>query len=341
MNAEFFEALDLLERTRGIPKDYMIEKVEAALVSAYKKDQGSSNVRVVINPDKKDVRVYKQLEVVEVVEDPQTQISLEEAKKMSRRHTLGSIVEIEVKPKNFRRLSAQNAKQVIVQGIREAERSMMLREYESKKEDVVTAQVVRVDDETGNVVVDTGTSRVTLLKADQIPGEVLHVDDRIKVYITEVRKEALKGPLVAISRTMPGLVRRLFETEVPEIRDGVVLIRSICREAGSRTKIAVESRDENVDPVGACIGSRGMRVNAIINELCGEKIDVIPYSEDPATFIAAALEPAKARSVVIDGERSARVLVDPDQLSLAIGKEGQNARLAAKLTGYRIDIKSE
>ena len=341
MNSEFFEALDLLEKTRGIPKEYMLEKVEAALISAYKKDQGTSNVRIAINPEKKDIRVYKQLEVVEVVEDPQTQISLEEAKKLSRRHVLGGIVEMEVKPKNFRRLSAQNAKQVIVQGIREAERSMMIRESESKKEEVITALVLRVDDETGNVVVDTGTSRATLLKSEQIPGEVLRVDDRIKVFVSEVKKESMKGPLVTISRAQPGLVKRLFESEVPEIRDGVVLIRGISREAGSRTKMAVESRDENVDPVGACIGNRGMRIGAVVEELCGEKIDVIKYSDDPVEYIKAALSPADVQSVVIDAERSARVTVAADQLSLAIGKEGQNARLAARLTGYRIDIKSE
>ena len=341
MNSEFFEALDLLEKTRGIPKEYMLEKVEAALISAYKKDQGTSNVRIAINPDKKDIRVYKQLEVVEVVEDPQTQISLEEAKKLSRRHVLGGIVEMEVKPKNFRRLSAQNAKQVIVQGIREAERSMMIREYESKKEEVITALVLRVDDETGNVVVDTGTSRATLLKSEQIPGEILRVDDRIKVFVSEVKKESMKGPLVTISRAQPGLVKRLFESEVPEIRDGVVLIRGISREAGSRTKMSVESRDENVDPVGACIGNRGMRIGAVVEELCGEKIDVIKYSDDPVEYIKAALSPADVQSVVIDAERSARVTVAADQLSLAIGKEGQNARLAARLTGYRIDIKSE
>ena len=341
MNSEFFEALDLLEKTRGIPKEYMLEKVEAALISAYKKDQGSSNVRIAINPEKKDVRVYKQLEVVEEVIDPQTQISLEEAKKLSRRHVLGGIVEIEVKPKNFRRLSAQNAKQVIVQGIREAERSMMIREYESKKEEVITAQVLRIDEDTGNVVVDTGTSRATLLKGEQIPGEILRVDDRIKVFVSEVKKESMKGPLVTISRAQPGLVKRLFEAEVPEIRDGVVLIRGISREAGSRTKMAVESRDENVDPVGACIGARGARLGAVVEELCGEKIDVIKYSEDPVEFIRAALSPADVKSVIIDGERSARVIVPTDQLSLAIGKEGQNARLAARLTGFRIDIKGE
>ena len=341
MNSEFFEALDLLEKTRGIPKEYMLEKVEAALISAYKKDQGSSNVRIAINPEKKDVRVYKQLEVVEEVIDPQTQISLEEAKKLSRRHVLGGIVEIEVKPKNFRRLSAQNAKQVIVQGIREAERSMMIREYESKKEEVITAQVLRIDEDTGNVVVDTGTSRATLLKGEQIPGEILRVDDRIKVFVSEVKKESMKGPLVTISRAQPGLVKRLFEAEVPEIRDGVVLIRGISREAGSRTKMAVESRDENVDPVGACIGARGARIGAVVEELCGEKIDVIKYSEDPVEFIRAALSPADVKSVIIDGERSARVTVPTDQLSLAIGKEGQNARLAARLTGFRIDIKGE
>lgn len=339
MNTEFFEALEALEREKGIPKEYMIERVEAALISAFKRDQGgSSNVRVSIDEKKKDVRVYRCLDVVEEVEDPETQISLEDAKKMSRRNVLGGVVEIEMKPKNFRRLSAQTAKQVIIQGIREAERGMMIKEYESKREEIITAIVQKIDPTNGNVTVDTGTSYATLLKSEQIPGETFEPNDHIKVFVMEVRKES-RGPLVTLSRTHPGMVKRLFELEVPEIQDGTVIIKGVIREAGSRTKMAVESRDENVDPIGACIGNRGMRIADIVDELCGEKIDIIKYSDEPEEYIAAALSPAEIKSVTIDGERSARVTVDADQLSLAIGKEGQNARLAARLTGYKIDIK--
>lgn len=339
MNTEFFEALEALEREKGIPKEYMIERVEAALISAFKRDQGgNSNVRVVIDETKKDVRVFRCLDIVETVEDTETQISLEDAKKLSKRNVLGGVVEIEIKPKNFRRLSATTAKQVIIQGIREAERGMMIKEYESKREEIITATVEKVDPVSGNVTVYTGTSYATLLKSEQIPGEEFEPGDHVKVFVMEVRKES-RGPLVTLSRTHPGIVKRLFELEVPEIQDGTVIIKGVIREAGSRTKMAVESRDENVDPIGACIGNKGMRIADIVDELCGEKIDIIKYSEDPEEFIAAALSPAEIKSVTIDGERSARVIVDADQLSLAIGKEGQNARLAARLTGYKIDIK--
>ena len=336
---EFFEALDLLEKSKGIPKEYMLERVEAALVSAYKREEGgSSNVRVVLDPVKKDVRVFQQKLVSDPVEEEVTQISLAEAKKISRKYNLGDTVEIEMKPKNFRRLSAQTAKQVIIQGIREAERGMMVKEYETKREEIVTATVVRTDELTGNVIVDTGTSRATLLKAEQIPGETFRENDHIKVFISEVKNE-LKGPMVTISRTHPGLIRRLFELEVPEIQDGTVIIKGVSREAGSRSKIAVQSRDENVDAIGACIGSRSMRVSGIIEELRGEKIDVVLFSEQPEEYVKAALMPATVNEVVMDGERSCKVYVNNDQLSLAIGKEGQNARLAAKLTGIKIDIK--
>lgn len=341
MNTEFFNALDQLESERGIPKDYMIERVEAALVSAYKRDKGgNSNVRVLLDPNKKEVRLYQQKDIVEVVEDEETQISLEDAKKLSRRHVLGGVAEIELKPKNFRRLSAQTAKQVIIQGIREAERGMMIKEYESKKEEIITATVMRVDDATGNATVDTGTSIATLLKSEQVPGEIYTENQKIKVFVTEVRKET-KGPIVTLSRTHPGLVKRLFELEVPEIQDGTVIIKGVTREAGSRSKVAVVSRDENVDAIGACIGNRSMRINNIIDELGGEKIDIIKYSEDPEEYVSASLSPATVNSVEIEDERICRVYVDSDQLSLAIGKEGQNARLAAKLTGYKIDIKTE
>ncbi len=349
MNTEFFNALDELERANGIPKQYMMERIQAALVIAYKsmykkKDamgkehQSYENVRVHLDPDKKDIKVYQQKLVVETVEDPILEISLEEASKLSRRYTLGSIVEIELKTKNFGRISAQTAKQVIKQSIREAERSMMIKEYESKKEEVVTATVVKIEPD-GNVRVHTGTSEATLLKTEQIPGEAYEVGQHIKVFIMEVKNE-VKGPIVTLSRTHFGLVKRLFEIEIPEIQDGTVIIKGISREAGSRTKIAVESRDANVDPVGSCIGNHGTRIASILNELGNEKIDVIKYSEIPEEYVQAALSPATVKSVTFDGERSCRVIVDADQLSLAIGKEGQNARLAARLTGYKIDIKT-
>jgi N utilization substance protein A len=249
------------------------------------------------------------------------------------------VIEVELDTKNFRRLSAAAAKQVIIQGIREAERSIAIREYEDKREEIVTALVDKIDETDGSVVLDTGTSRAVLPRSEQIPGERFTVGDRVKVYISEVKSEAY-GPIVTLSRVHPGLVKRLFELEIPEIQDGTVVIKGVAREAGSRTKLAVWSRDENVDAIGACIGNRGMRIEAILDELRGEKIDIIRYSEDPAAYVSEALSPAKVLSVVEDGERVCRVRVAPDQLSLAIGKEGQNARLAARLTGYKIDIKA-
>lgn len=339
MNVEFFNALDELERLKGIPKDYMLEKVTAALTSAFKKEHGADNVRVHLDPVKKVVKVFRQRTVVEEVTDPRTEISLEEAKSLSRRHVLGGVVENEVKTKNFGRLSAQAAKQVIIQGIREAETSNMIREYEKKREEVVTATVTKTADDTGAIVIDTGTSEAVLIKAEQIPGEYFEAGDKIKVFITEVKRAGDEGPIVTLSRTHPGLVKRLFELEVPEIEDGTVIIKAIAREAGSRTKIAVYSREEDVDAVGSCIGNHGLRIGNIINELSGEKIDIVEYSEDPVEFISAALSPAEVLSVELDGEKSARITVASEQLSLAIGKEGQNARLAAKLTGFKIDIK--
>ena len=260
-------------------------------------------------------------------------------KTRSRKRSIGSDYEYELQPKEFGRLSAQNAKQVIIQGIREAERSYQAREYEDKKGEMLSAIVTIVEDSTGNVVVDTGISKAVLLKAEQIPGEKLRVDDRIKVFATEVNSKD-KGPLVSLTRVHPSLVKRLFETEVPEISEGVVIIKNICREAGSRTKISVYSRDDEVDAVGACIGNKGARINVVVNELNGEKIDVIPYSDNMADYVKAALSPATVKSVEMLTDKSAVVIVDPDQLSLAIGKMGQNARLAARLTGCKIDIKS-
>ena len=340
MNKEFFAALELLAKEKGIPAEYMLEKVEAALVSAYKKEYGNNtNVRVAIDPVKEDIRVYQQKTVVEEVENPQIEISLDDAKKLSKRYAVGKIVETEVKPKSFRRLSAMQAKSVIIQAIREAERRVAQEAYESKREEIITATVVRIDPLNGNVILDTGTGRnAVLLRSEQIPGETFTVDEKVKVFVTEVNKEA-KGPLVTLSRVHPGLVRRMFELEVPEIQDGVVLVKGVSREAGSRTKIAVCSRDPDVDPVGACIGNHGMRISAIVDELRGEKIDIIKYSETPEEYIASALAPATVKRVIMTGERACLVNVDADQLSLAIGKEGQNARLAARLVGYKIDIK--
>ena len=341
MNTEFFTALELLEKEKGIPQAYMIEKIEAALVSAFKKEYGNNtNVRVHIDPAKKDVRVFQQKEVVEVVEDPATQISLVDAKAMSRRNVLGGTVEFELKTKNFRRLSAGAAKSVIIQGIREGEHRAMQEAYESKREEIITATVQKIDYETGNILLDTGTGHATLLRSEQIPGEYYEVGDKIKVFIQEVNKE-LRGPLVTLSRVHSGLVRRMFELEIPEITDGIVVIKGVSREAGSRTKIAVYSRDESVDAVGACIGAHGMRIDSILSELGGEKIDIINYSEDPAEYVTAALSPATVISAEMESERFCRVVVAPDQLSLAIGKEGQNVRLAARLTGIKIDINAE
>ena len=337
----FVNALELLEREKGIPKAYMIEKIEAALVSAYHKEYGAgANVRIEFNLEKDDIRVFQLMTVVETVTDPETEISLEDARTHNKRFKLGQLVEIKVKPENFRRLSAAAAKSVIIQSIREGERKAMQDAYESQRDEIITATVSKVDPVNGNVVLETGTGRAVLLKSEQIPGETFTVDSRVKVFVTEVNKE-MRGPLVTLSRTNPGLVRRLFELEVPEIADGVVIVKGVSREAGVRSKVAVYSRDEDVDPVGACIGNRGMRINGISEELCGEKIDIIPYSEQPEAFIAAALSPARVLSVELTGERACRVLVDPDQLSLAIGREGLNARLAARLTGYKIDIKAE
>ena len=337
----FVAALDLLEKEKGIPKDYMMEKIEAALVSAYHKEYGNeAEVRIELDLEKDDVKVFRKMTVVEEVTDPEKEISLTDAKAISRRYNLGQEIEVRVKTENFRRLSAAAAKSVIIQSIREGERRIMQEQYENKREEIITATVTRVDPENGNVILDTGTGHAVLYRNEQIPGERFYVDDRVKVYVLEVNREA-RGPLVTLSRCHAGLVRRLFELEVPEITDGTVIVKGVSREAGVRSKVAVFSRDENVDPVGACIGNRGMRIAGIVDELRGEKIDIIPYSEDPAEYVANALAPARVISVEMTGERACRVLVDPDQLSLAIGREGLNARLAARLTGYKIDIKAE
>lgn len=343
MNKEFFEALDLIEKEKGISKEYMIAKIEAALANACRKEVGpTTNVKVVLDPIKLDLKVYQLHEVVadgEVV-DPKCQIALSDAKALSRRNKLGGFVQTELKTKTFRRISATTGKQMIIQAIRDAERERQTREYEEKREEIITAIVDKVDTTTGNLILDTGTGYATLLKAEQIPGEHHEVGDRIKVFISEVKSGEMRGPLVTLSRIHPNFVKRLFELEIPEIQDGTIVIKGISREAGSRTKIAVQSRDENVDAVGSCIGKNGMRIGQILSEIEGEKIDIIKYSENLPEYVAEALSPAKVISVEMDGERSCRVTVSPDQLSLAIGKEGQNAKLVARLTGCKIDIKS-
>ena len=343
MNAEFFNALDFIEKEKGIPKEYMIAKIEAALANACRKEVGpTAVVRVQLDPVKNDFRVFWQRTVVAEgeVEDPKTQISLPDAKAMSRRHKLGGVVEVELKTKTFRRLSAIAGKQMIIQAIRDAERERQTREYEEKKEEIITAIVDKVDTSSGNLILDTGTGYATLLKEEQIPGEVHEVGDRLKVFISEVKSGETRGPIVTLSRIHPNFIKRLFELEIPEIQDGTIVIKGVSREAGSRTKISVESRDENVDAIGSCIGKNGMRISAILAELAGEKIDIIKYSDSLPEYIAEALSPAKVISVEMDGERSCKVTVSPDQLSLAIGKEGQNAKLVAKLTGCKIDIKA-
>ena len=343
MNKEFFEALDLIEKEKGISKEYMIAKIEAALANACRKEIGQTAViRVNLDPVKQDLKVYQQRLVVPdgEVEDEKSQIAYTDAKAISRRHKLGGFVETELKTKTFRRISATAGKQMIIQAIRDAERERQTREYEDKKEEIITAIVDKVDTTTGNLILDTGTGYATLLKAEQIPGEIHDVGDRLKVFISEVKSGEMRGPLVTLSRIHPNFVKRLFELEIPEIQDGTIVIKGVSREAGSRTKIAVESRDENVDAIGSCIGKNGMRISAILAELGNEKVDIIKYSDNLPEYVAEALSPAKVISVEMEDERSCRVTVSPDQLSLAIGKEGQNAKLVARLTGCKIDIKA-
>ena len=342
MNKEFFDALDLLEREKGIPKEYMLEKVEAALVSAFKREiGGSTSVRIVLDPVKKDMKVLQQKTVVEEVENPDEEIALADAQALSRRNKIGSVIEFKMDTKNFRRLSAQAAKQVIIQAIREAERNNMIRAYEEKKDEIITALVDKVDPDNGTLVLETGEGRATLLKSEQLPGDDFKVGDHVKVLVTEVRSNETRGPVVLLSRSHPGFVKRLFELEIPEIAEGIVVIKGVARDAGSTTKVAVYSRDESVDAVGACIGTHGMRIDSILDELCGEKIQLIKYSEDIEEYVASALSPATVISAEMESERMCRVTVAPDQLSLAIGAKGQNVRLAVKLTGVKIDINAE
>ena len=341
---EIFAALAMLEKERGIPQNFMMGKIIQALTTAYKRDhEGVENVIVDVDEEKHDLRMYVQKEIVEEVMDPANEISLEEARHISARNELGGVVNFPVENVEFGRIAAGNGKQVIIQGLREAEHGMIYDEWGSKQHEILTGTVVRIDPRNGNVILKIGSgnesTEAVLTQNEQVPGETLTEGQMVKVYLVEVRRTT-RGPQVLISRTHPGLVKRLFELEVPEIYDGSVEIRFIAREAGNRTKMAVWSEDENIDPIGACVGPRGQRVNAIVEELRGEKIDIIKYSEDPAQFIAAALAPADVLEVRLSAEgKACRVVVPDDQLSLAIGKEGQNARLAARLTGYKIDIK--
>ena len=342
---EFFAAIAQIEQEKGIKPGYMMEKITQALLSAYRRDHEGVGENLVIdaNQEAGTVRLFLKKDIVEVVDNPATEIALEDARTVLPQAQLGDVVRIEIKPKNFGRVAAQTARQVIIQGIREAEQGMVYDEFCSKEHELLTGVITRIDPRNGSVAlrIHSGSefTDAYLGTNEQVKGERYVEGQRLKVYVVEVRR-ATKGPQVLISRTHPGLVKRLFELEVPEIYDGTVEIKSVAREAGSRTKLAVWSADPNVDPIGACVGPRGQRVNTIVEELKGEKMDIIKYSDDPAEYIAAALSPADVISVeeLPDG-KSCRVVVPDDQLSLAIGKEGQNARLAAKLTGYKIDIK--
>ncbi|MHB8158161.1 MAG: transcription termination factor NusA [Desulfocucumaceae bacterium] len=340
MNTEFLEALNDLEKEKGIAVGVLLEAIEAALLSAYKRNFGSlQNARVSIDRDTGEYKVYSLRAVIEDVTDPRQEISLGEAREIDPRYDLGDIVENEVTPRNFGRIAAQTAKQVVVQRIREAERNIIYEEFANREGDIVTGVIQRVEQK--NVYIELGKTEAVLTPSEQMPGEEYRHGSRVKAYIVEVKKTN-KAPQIIVSRTHPGLLKRLFELEVPELYEGVVELKAVAREAGYRSKIAVYSRDENVDPVGACVGPKGMRVQSIVNELNGEKIDIIKWNTDPSKFVAASLSPAKVVAVEIwDEEKVARVIVPDYQLSLAIGKEGQNARLAAKLTNWKIDIKSE
>ncbi|HIT56725.1 MAG TPA: transcription termination/antitermination protein NusA [Candidatus Galloscillospira stercoripullorum] len=342
---EFFAAINMIEKERGIPKAYMLDKITQALVSAYKRDHEGigDNVTVEADEEHASVRMFIKKDVVETVDNEFTEISLEEARLSLPHAQLGDLVRMEIKPRNFGRIAAQTARQVIIQGMREAERGMIYDEFSSKEHELLTGVITRIDPRSGAVSLRIGSGNEAtdafLSAGEQVKGETYREGDRLKVYVVEVRRST-KGPQVLISRTHPGLVKRLFELEVPEIYDGTVEVKSIAREAGSRTKLAVWSADPNVDPIGACVGPRGQRVNNIVEELRGEKVDIVKYSDDPAEYVAAALSPADVISVTtLSDGKSCRVVVPDDQLSLAIGKEGQNARLAAKLTGFKIDIK--
>ena len=340
MSTEFLDALVILEKEKGISREVIVDAIEAALVSAYKRNfNQAQNVRVDLNVETGTMRVFARKEVVEEVFDSRLEISLDEAKKINPSYEIGDIVELEVTPKNFGRIAAQTAKQVVTQRVREAERGIIYSEFIDREEDIMTGIVQRQDSRF--IYVSLGKIEALLPQNEQMPNETYKPHDRIKVYITKVEKTT-KGPQIYVSRTHPGLLKRLFEIEVPEIFDGTVEIKSVAREAGDRSKISVYAENPDVDPVGACVGPKGARVQAVVNELKGEKIDIVKWSDDPVVFVANALSPSKVLDVQVNEEGKATTVVVPDyQLSLAIGKRGQNARLAAKLTGWKIDIKSE
>lgn len=340
---EFFEALRQMEEERGIPKEFFAEKIAEAIVVAARKDFGGNDiVSCVIDPEKEIFSITARKYVVDKVEDPYTQISKDDARAIDSKAIENGFVDIKLDPKKFGRVVAQNSKNNFRQGVREAEKDQTLAEFQSHNRELVTAVIQRIDPKTGNAILTIGHSEATLPKLEQVPDEVLREGDHIKVYVVDV-KETERGPRVMLSRTHPGLVKRLFETEVPEIFDGTIEIKAISRQAGSRTKMAVWSSNSEIDPVGACIGPRGARVNKIVEELAGEKIDIVKYSEDPVEFVSEALSPAKVVSVEILSEdpKVCKASVPESQLSLAIGNKGQNVRLAAKLTGWKIDIHPE
>ena len=338
---EFIGAMEELEKERGISKTYLLESLEAALVTAYKKNfEQVDNVKVTIDEKTGEIRIFSFRTVVEEYPDPLLEISVEDARKIDKNFNVGDVVNIDIRPKDFGRIAAQTAKQVVVQKIREAERDIVFTEYNDKKGEIVTGLIQKVDDKL--VVLDLGKLEGVMLKKEQIETEEYKVNDKIRGYVLSVEKGAKGVPQVLVSRSHPDFVRKLFEFEIPEIYEGLIEIKSVSRDAGSRSKVAVYSKDQNIDPVGSCVGQKGVRIQNIINELKGEKIDVIEWSEDPAVFIAAALLPAQVLAVdVKDEEKFAQVIVPDDQLSLAIDKSGQNARLAARLTNWKIDIKSE
>ena len=341
-NAEIFAALRQLEKERGIPVDYMVERITQALVAAYKKDKDGYTDNVFVELTEQKMQMYAQKEVVDEVISPATEITLDAARKIDPNAQEGDLVNVEIQTQAFGRIAAQTAKQVIIQGIREAERGMVFESFSSKEHEILTGTVLRIEPGSGDMTIriGQGTDRTDALLAagEQVKTEHFTEGDMIRVYVVEVRRSS-RGPQVLVSRTHPALVKRLFELEVPEIASGAVEIRSIAREPGSRTKIAVHATEENIDPVGACVGARGARVGAVVDELQGEKMDIVVWSEDMAQFVASALSPADVISVTpLPGLKACRVIVPDDQLSLAIGKEGQNARLAARLTGCKIDI---
>jgi len=340
MVSDLLDALSALEKDKGVSKDVIIDALEAALISAYKRNYNQAqNVRVDINDQSGTIQVFAQKDVVEEVEDERLQISIDEAHDISPQYVVGDSIEIEVTPREFGRIAAQTAKQVVTQRVREAERGVIYSEYIDREADIMTGIVQRQDHR--YIYVDLGSLEALLPASEQMPAETYRPHDRIKVYITKV-ENTTKGPSVLVSRTHPDLLKRLFELEVPEIHDGTVEVKSIVREAGDRSKIAVYAEDPEVDPVGSCVGQRGARVQAIVDELNGEKIDIVRWSKNPAEYVANALSPSKVVDVIVDEEGKATTVIVPDhQLSLAIGKHGQNARLAAKLTGWKIDIKSE